>query len=83
MVENFEYFTVIQKEREKGKKTDVFELIGQDGMSILGYIKWWGAWRKYCFFPQPYMVFDHKCLTAIAELTVLKTKLHLQSNKKQ
>ena len=31
----------------------------------LGEIKWFGAWRQYCFYPEGNTIFDRKCLTYI------------------
>lgn len=47
-------------------KTKVWEVTTADKQYILGYIKWFGSWRKYAFHPQPNTVFEHKCLTDIA-----------------
>lgn len=36
--------------------------------SCLGWIKWYGAWRRYVFMPEPDMVFDIACMEDIIEV---------------
>lgn len=38
---------------------------GKQIQSIIGEIKWYPPWRKYCFFPDFACVFETKCLTDI------------------
>jgi len=52
--------------RPADKKTDTFNVIPNDGGVSLGYVKFYGAWRKYCFFPNPYTIFEQDCLRDIA-----------------
>jgi hypothetical protein len=33
--------------------------------SWLGEIRWFGAWRKYCFYPDGGTIFDNKCMLEI------------------
>lgn len=47
------------------KKTNVYIIRSQEGTLLLGSIKWYGPWRKYCFFPQPDCVFESKCIDDI------------------
>lgn len=56
----------------KTRKFDVFGLTHR----LLGHVKWWGAWRKYCFFPLDSMLFDNHCLNQIAEFCTLVTREH-------
>jgi hypothetical protein len=50
------------------KKTKVVNVVNARDGTILGQIKWWGAWRKYCFFLSfGYLVFDSGCLQEIIE----------------
>ena len=48
-------------------KTKVFAVKNKLYEDILGYVKWYGPWRKYCFFPHPVpgLVFDAGCLEDI------------------
>jgi hypothetical protein len=36
--------------------------------SVLGYVKWYAPWRRYCFFNNIYvLVFDAGCLSEIKD----------------
>lgn len=45
--------------RTKGGKKEV-------GGLLLGRISWWGAWRRYAFFPAADTLFEPTCLRDIA-----------------
>lgn len=41
----------------------------------IGQIKWYGAWRKFCFYPNGDTIWDNKCLEQIiAFLNQVNTK---------
>lgn len=42
--------------------------------SGLGAIKWYGAWRRYCFFPLGQTIFEQDCLRDIAAFCEKQTK---------
>ena len=44
----------------------------------LGQVRWYGAWRKYCFVPAAECMFDHTCLRAIADFCDKQTVDHKQ-----
>ena len=44
----------------------------------LGFIKWFGRWRKYAFFPLIHTVWEQDCLRKVASFCELQTKLHKQ-----
>lgn len=50
----------------EGKKTKVYYLCSEQNEFIqLGVIKWYSAWRQYCFFPENERVFNKTCLKDI------------------
>lgn len=51
--------------------------------TILGHVRWFGRWRKYCFFPAAETVFDHHCLRIVANVCEELTREHMQSNKQK
>ena len=59
---------------KKLPKTDVYVVITKDFGLNLGYIKWYGGFRKYCFFPESGTVFDSKCLITIIDFIEKLTK---------
>ena len=54
------YFVITEKKLE-GRKTPILNIIGLYG-DDLGEIKWYGAWRKFCFYPNSNTIWDNKCL---------------------
>jgi len=61
--------------RKPGAKTRKFNVFGLKHI-LLGHVEWYGAWKKYCFFPLDSMLFDNLCLTQIAEFCVFVTREH-------
>ena len=56
-------------------KTEVWNILSKSSGWILGQIKWYGAWRQYCFFPSPNSVFNLECMVDIKKLILeLKAK---------
>ena len=56
------------EELEAKTKTKQFAVKNKTSGFILGYVKWYAPWRKYCFFiNQADLVFDAGCLTDITD----------------
>jgi hypothetical protein len=49
-------------------KTEVYDVLSKSSGFILGHIKWYPAWRQYCFFPSPNCVFNVGCMKDINDL---------------
>jgi len=66
MKEVFEgkYITVEFFENSKSGKTKIYYVFGQNGAK-LGEIKWFGAWRRYSFYPEDKTLFEKTCLLDI------------------
>ena len=59
-------FIYVSKVELPKRKTPIYKLYSMQNKDIfLGEIKWFGAWRQYCFFPEGDTIFDRKCLTYI------------------
>jgi len=54
-------------------KTNVYTV--NSGELKLGTISFFGRWRKYCFYPNEGMLFDHLCLTEIADFCKKQTNI--------
>lgn len=50
-----------------GRKTGVWQVVSQSSGDVLGIIKWYGAWRQYCFFPADATLYNTDCLAAITD----------------
>lgn len=55
-------------------KTFVWDVSPTSGGTHLGEIRWFSAWRKYCFFPTGGMVFDASCLRDITNFIDVATE---------
>ena len=44
------YTTFKQQLRPEHLKTDSWVVSNTQNKSVIGIVKWYGAWRKYCFF---------------------------------
>jgi hypothetical protein len=54
-------------------KTKAWRILSKQHSSHLGWVKWWGGWRKYCFFPTEGSLFEQDCLRDIADFCESKT----------
>ena len=56
-------------------KTEIWNILSKSSGFILGQIKWYGAWRQYCFFPSSQCVFNIGCMDDIKKkINELKAK---------
>lgn len=46
-------------------KTGVWNVLSLRHDALLGQIKWYGAWRQYCFFPAADTIFNPGCMDDI------------------
>ena len=46
-------------------KTEIYDVLSKSSGGVLGHIKWYPAWRQYCFFPSPQCVFNNGCMSDI------------------
>ena len=46
-------------------KTEIFEVRSVSNRSVLGVVKWHGAWRQYVLFTAPHVIFNIDCLNTI------------------
>lgn len=48
-------------------KTKVWGVESTHSEDVLGKIRWYWAWRRYVFFPEPYTFFDVDCMNTISK----------------
>ena len=62
------------------RKTNIYEVLpkGEPGSFrlMLGQIRWFGRWRKYCFFPSTDTVYEETCMRDISQFIEEETKAH-------
>lgn len=73
------YLTIQQTGTSQSGKTKVFQVRGIN-QRLLGEIKWYVAWRKYCFFPCYVTIFDSNCLTEILAFLVIENETKKNAN---
>ena len=61
-----EYQYINFSEIQKKTKTSVYECRNNKSGDVLGIIKWYPAWRQYCYFPSCPAVYSKGCLDDIA-----------------
>lgn len=55
-----------------GGRTQRWDVVTKGGSEkevggiVIGHVSWWGAWRKYAFFPNAGTLFEEDCLRDIA-----------------
>ena len=60
-------------------KTSIWNVALKEGILRLGSVRWWPAWRKYAFFPEPDTLYEQDCLWDIADFCARKTQEHRAS----
>jgi len=69
------YFLSFTQVGDTGK-TKIFNVCPVSGNPLLGQVKWYAPWRKYCFYPSPVCVFDTGCLQLIADFCKDQNKIY-------
>jgi hypothetical protein len=63
----YKYLSFIEK--PTATKTKVFEVRNKYFYELLGHVKWYAPWRKYCFVTSPGIIYDSGCLADILDFT--------------
>jgi hypothetical protein len=58
-----------------GAKTRQFSVFSSATRTLLGYVKWFPHWRKYCFYPLN-SLFDDNCLEQVSHFMKEATAVH-------
>ncbi len=79
-----DYFVILEKPKVVSRKTSIYEIYEKNTTGcLLGEIKWYGAWRKFCFFPNEKTIWDTKCLTKITEFLDKTNKEYREEMKRK
>lgn len=62
-----EYFFITEQIMES-RKTPIYYVYDNNAVHI-ATIKWYSAWRKFCFYPETGTIWDNKCLLDIISIT--------------
>ncbi len=66
-----------------GIKTHVWECVSNSSGAVLGTVRWYGAWRQYCFFPEANTIFNKTCMENIIEFVNEAMMLRAMTLKRQ
>lgn len=64
-------------------KTRIWNIWSKTDDSLIGQIRWHGAWKRYCFFTGEASIFEQDCLRHISEFIVERTNEHRAMKKAQ
>ena len=59
------YVSFVDEGPTPSGKTRRWTVRNQRSNGLLGWIKWYGAWRRYCFYPRGDIVLSAGCMTDI------------------
>ncbi|MCE5227911.1 MAG: hypothetical protein LLG05_18885 [Porphyromonadaceae bacterium] len=62
----YQYLSFIEVSNPKGK-TRIFECRNKNSQTVLGMVKWYGAWRQYCYSPTVQAVYSAGCLDDMSD----------------
>jgi hypothetical protein len=74
------YINFHLRDQIPGRETSIWYVHTKSG-EALGYINWYGPWRKYCFYPGPGSGFEEVCMREISDFIVARTKEHKSKSK--
>ena len=64
----YKYISFFEIKYNTHRKTKAFNVRNKLSLDILGIVKWYAPWRKYCFFCNNHgLVFDAGCLADIQD----------------
>lgn len=68
MVEgHYEYIEMNLLQMDVKKKTETYAVRNIRSQEVIGYIKWEGAWRQYCFYPEGQTIWSRSCLMDVQD----------------
>lgn len=70
--ETSKYLTFDRHDPTPPRKTPMIVVSSKRSGDLLGFIRWYGPWRQFCFWPQSATIFNTGCMddikAVIAEL---------------
>jgi len=71
------WLTITEIGKSDSGKTLIWNVANGDE-EFLGYVKWFGKWRKYAFFPAEDTIFEEECLRDLSFFCEQSTREHRQ-----
>lgn len=60
---------------EQGRKTMTWMVVSRSSGSVLGRIRWYGAWRQFCFYPEGNTIWNTGCLADVQSFIRVQMEL--------
>jgi len=79
MITKFRWLDMV--EVESNTKTRRFDVRNAKSGVLLGWVRWYGPFRGYSFFPCEGTIYEEECLRDIAEFIEGLNKQHSANNK--
>ena len=61
--------------RSKSGKTRIWR-VEDAAERVLGEVRWYAPWRRYCLYPKPGTVWEKNCLRTVADFCDKETDKH-------
>lgn len=71
-MKSFIAFAEVATDRPGKTKQWVVKTSDEFGL-ILGFVRWYTSWRKYCYAPLTETVYEEQCLREIADFVAART----------
>lgn len=75
------YVEFIQQPHEHHRKTAWWHVRNRSRDAYLGTVRWHGAWRQFCFFPEDHTLYNPECLRDIADFVQRATGDYLAAKR--
>lgn len=75
------YIKFVEGPKSKSGKTQTWWIVQKQKDLHLGWVGWWGSWRRYAFYPKPNTVFEEVCLRDITAFITERTRAHREALK--
>jgi len=73
---DYKYFKILTTGMH-GKKTHTYRILNKRG-ELLGEIKWYSAWRQYCFYPLGNSIWNIDCLADVQDFLIRLKRARLE-----
>lgn len=68
VIKETKYLVFEEQEISINRKTKIIHVTNIRHDDVIGVIKWYSAWRQYCFFPEIYTVWNTTCLDDVQDV---------------
>lgn len=81
-MKNYHWIYFSELPLKEGAKTKTWHVRTKAGDEAIGFVRWFGRWRKYAFSPERDTIYEQDCLWDIADFIAQATAEHKETWKK-